>query len=142
VHKCLKGFVIPLVACEAVFVLWLGATCLAKGDTSFTIEDKHVLEFTLVIGLETFLACLALCGMTRRMRATLVGLCVGLIVPIVTGWAWGRVITSYPWATWIFYMTSLEAWIGGLVLSVPGGIAGAVVGFLVAKRASTASAPS
>jgi hypothetical protein len=114
---------------------------LASGDTSFTIEDKHVLEFALVIGFEIFLTCLALCGMIRRVWGTLVGLCVGLIVPIVTGWAWGRVIAYYPWATWIFDITSLEAWIGGLVLSIPGGIAGAVVGFLVSRPAIKVSAP-
>jgi hypothetical protein len=143
VHKRLTRLVVPILASEAVIALSVCLMYLKAGKTPLNPEGEQFLKFAFAIGLGISLVCVPLCRMIRRVWGTPVGLCVGLVVPIVTGWAWARVVSCYPWGTWWFSdWTSLDAWIDGWVLSIPGGIAGAVVGFLVAKRASAASTPS
>jgi len=143
VHKCLKSFVIPLVACEAVIILSVGLiySYSARGHSPFDLLAAKPLASMLLIGLDISLVCLPLCRLIRPAWGTLVGFSVGLVVPVVTGWASGYMISCYPWALWIFHMTKFEAWIGGLAMSIPGGPAGAVAGFLLAKRTRTASVP-
>jgi hypothetical protein len=122
-------------------ILSVGVMYLKARKTPFNVEGEMFLGFALAVGLEISLACAPLCRMIRRVWGTLVGLCVGLIVPIVTGLVWGHMV-SYPWGRWWFFSwTSFEAWIDGWVLTIPGGIAGAVVGFLVTRPAIKVSAP-
>jgi Kef-type K+ transport system membrane component KefB len=143
VHKCLKSFVVPLVACEAVITLSVGLiySASARGHNPLDILDARALGFILLIGMEISLACFPFCRRIRRVWGTLVGLCVGFLVPIVTGGASAYVISHYPWTLWIFDTTSFEALIGGFAMSIPGAISGAVVGFLVARPAIKVSAP-
>jgi len=140
VHKCLKSFVIPLVACEAVIILLSGGLrYFVAGQGPFDLLAAKPLAFMLTLGLGIALVCFPLCRMIGRVWGTLVGLCLGVAVPIVTGLALTYVISHCPLG--FFNETSFEALIGGFVMSIPGGIAGAVVGFLVARPAINSSAP-
>ena len=136
-----RSLVVPLLACEAILILAIVAMYLLGHNPPFDPEARQYMHLALVIGVVIVLACWPICRLLRRVAGTLVGLAIGFVTAPVAGWIWGRLteyLEYYSFGVWArdWSLVGPWAWIEGLTLLVPGGIAGAVVGFLQAKGQS------
>jgi len=94
-----------------------------------------------MLGFAVVLLCWPVCRVLRRIPGTLTGLGIGLLIPIIAGWFWAQVVDPTrvrdwpnPWSLpWGLNWGGPDAWVAGLVLSIPSTIAGGIVGFLQAK---------
>jgi len=134
----LRCFVVPLLVCEAIIAAAIAIMYLLAGRTSIGPEGRRYIDFALVLGVIIVLACWPVCRLLHRVCGTLVGLAVGLVTAVVAGWIWALMIDHWI-NVHIQYWTPLDAWVEGLQLSIPSGIAGAIVGFLQSKRVSDAA---
>jgi putative effector of murein hydrolase len=130
-----KKLVLPLLASEAVITGAVAIMYLTAAQTSLDQEGRRYLTLAWVLGGAIVLFCWPICTRLNRLKGALAGIVLGLAVPILGGWIWGRLADQFM-STWGHYWTPLDAWTEGLVLSVPGALAGALVGFLQAKKAS------
>jgi hypothetical protein len=106
---------------------------LTAAQTTLNQEGRRYLTLAWILGGAIVLVCWPICTKLNRLQGTLTGIAVGLAVPILGGWIWSRLADQFI-STWGHYWTPLDAWTEGLVLSVPGALAGALVGLLQSKK--------
>ena len=139
--KLLNYLVVPLLAWDAIVGGSIAVMYLLAHQTSVGPEGRAFLIWAFVLGFVVVLLCWPVCRVLHRIPGTLTGLGFGLFIPIIAGWFWGQVVEPTrlrdwpnPWSLpWGLNWGGLEAWVAGLVLSIPSAIAGAIVGFLQAR---------
>lgn len=137
--KALETFVLSLVVWEAVVTASVLIMYVMAGRTSIGPEGSRYLTLAGILGLLVVLLCWSVCRKLTRLASVLVGLGLGLTVPILAGFMAGKAADQ--WITdWGHYGTSLDLWIEGLQLSLPSGIAGAIIGLLQGRKAMHHSA--
>lgn len=135
-----KNLAVPLLASEAVLLVAVAVMYLLAHRVPVWPEDKAYVRMAFMVGLVIVLVCWPVCRLVYRVPGTLVGLALGLATPAVVGWLWSSLAEYFeyysfgawarnwgiepPWTFWVLTLT----------LSIPSAIAGAVVGFLQAKR--------
>jgi len=128
-------FVVSLLVCEAIIAAAIAVMYLLAGKTSLGPEDRRYIDFAFVLGVVIVLACWPVCRMLQRAGGALAGFVVGLATAVATGWVWALVIDHWINVR-IHYWTPLDAWVEGLQLLIPSGVAGAIIGFLQARPAA------
>jgi hypothetical protein len=137
-----KKFVVPLLVGEAVLIIAIAFVYLLTRRTPFSPEGRRFMHLAFMIGALIVLVCWPICRLFPRVPGTLVGLALGFVTPAAAGWVWDSLVDYfqyYSFGSWARNWAVEPGWaypVAVLTLSVPGGIAGAVVGFLQAKRAS------
>lgn len=126
--KLIKPFFIAVLIWEIMIALSIVAIYAIARKTSPSGEDKPWLIWSFLLGLVVALCCVPLCNKLRRSASTILGLSLGLMIPLLVGWFWGPVME--PWVfSWRHPFIGLDAWIAGLHLSVPSAAAGAIIGY-------------
>lgn len=95
-------------------------------------EERQALVFAFLIGCAVVAGCRLLVGNLHRVAGSLVGLVLGLLIPVAGGWMWGQLPVVFQTLRWSF----LEAWVDGLTIAIPSSIAGLFIGWVQSKRAS------
>jgi hypothetical protein len=136
-----KNLVVPLMVCDTVVVAAIAIMYLMGHNAPFGPEGMRCIHLALVIGVVMVLACWPVCRLLRPVPGTIVGLAFGLVTPAVVGWLWASLVEYFEYYTFGAWARDWALdpgwafWIAAIYLTGPGGIAGAVVGFLQAKRA-------
>ena len=111
------------IALGPFFVMGLIAREPFEGPLSLAIGLFEILIGTLL--------CVGICRTLNRMPGTLVGAAIGLIIPPCVAWIEIQMAMEISRRWWMARVPdSLGLWNGGLVGSIPFGVAGAIVGFL------------
>ena len=111
------------IAFGPFFVMGLIAREPFEGPLSLVIGLSEVLIGTML--------CVGICRTLDRVPGTLIGAVIGLIIPPCVTWMEIQIVDNIARHSWMVRVPdSLSLWIGGLVGSIPSGIAGAIVGFL------------
>jgi hypothetical protein len=146
ISKLIKCFVIPLLAWEAAVAGSIAIMYTLARRNSIGPEGRAFLIWAFVLGFLVVLPCWPVCRRLRQLPGTLTGLCIGFITPVVAGWLWAQVVEPtrvrewpHAWSLpWGLNWGGPDAWFAGLVLSIPSGIAGGIVGFLQARSLAPA----
>jgi hypothetical protein len=131
----LRTFLVSLLVCEAVLAAAIAIMHLLAGTKSLGPEGRRYIDFAFALGVVVALACWPVCRLLHRVSGTLAGLVVGLATAVAAGWIWALIIDHWINVR-IHYWTPLDAWVEGLQLSIPSGIAGAIIGFLQSRAAA------
>jgi hypothetical protein len=139
----LRALVVSLIVCEAIITVSVGVLFLLAGRTSLGPEGIRYLEFAFAIGIPVTLLSCWICSAVARNQGlattTLVGGAVGLLTSVLAGRIWGLSVDQWM-GHWGHYWTSVDAWVEGLQLAIPSGIAGVVIGFFQARFATRSTA--
>ena len=137
--KVLKTYILSLCVWEGVVAASLMIMYVLAGRKSLGPEDQRYLSFAGIVGLVVASLCWFTCRKLARVGSVLAGIALGVTIPIVAGWIGGKAADH--WITgWGHYRTALDLWIEGLQLSLPSGIAGAVIGLYQGRKATQHSA--
>jgi hypothetical protein len=131
-----RRLLIPLIAWTAIVACWILGMHIWLRNMSVGPEEKQVLFFSSIVGCVVVLLCWPFCRVLHRIPSASIGFVMGLAVPIIASWIWGRLPEYSPGLPWSF----VEAWSNGLQLAIPSSIGGVVVGILQAKRVIHSSA--
>ena len=145
-RKLPNNLLVPLLAWDAIVASSIALMYALTRSRSIGPEGKAFLIWTFIVGLLVVLSCWPVCRVLRRVPSTLAGLGFGLLIPIVAGWFWATVVDPSrlhgwpnPWnLPWGLNWGGADAWVSGLVLSIPSCIAGGIVGFLQARNSAPA----
>src|SRR5216683_7882048 len=125
-----RKILVSLLVWEAMVVGSISLIYAFARGKSFDLEDRAFLSWAFILGIVVVLLCWSVCRTLPRTPSTLIGFSLGALVPIVAGWAWGRLVDPrlHDWPhpltlPWGVYWGGYEAWVAGLELSIPSGIA-------------------
>jgi Na+/proline symporter len=122
-----KKIFIPLFVWEALVLGGVVLYMVARKRQLGGEEEPGVIA-TALLGLLVVLLCWPLCRVLGRIAGMMAGFVVGLATSIAGGWIWSLLATERSFALPYQFVYL------GLLLSIPSGIGGAVVGFLQASR--------
>jgi hypothetical protein len=135
--KLVRGFLFSwliwevIVGC-AVVGMYLVVRRVPTGSDVESFVTEDLLLGLVIVGL-IWLLCRSFGGVVR----TLVGLVLGLLIPIAPGWIWGQWFERYVWS-WGLPFNAMGLWIGGLELAIPSALAGGIVGYFMAHKVERA----
>jgi hypothetical protein len=92
--------------------------------------------WAVIVGFVVAALSYPLCRALHRLPSVVVGVILGLLIPVTLGWLWGRLAEPWGFPQRVLW-TGLDAWIAGVELSIPSALAGAVVGYLQARNEIT-----
>jgi len=130
--KFMKRALVSLIVWDVLVGCCILGVNVWKKNLSVGPEEKQAIIFAFVVGCAVVLLADLICGMLRRVTGSLVGFALGFAIPIFGGWIWGQLPGYFPSLPW----SLLEGWGNGLMLAIPSGIAGSIVGFLQGRRTS------
>ena len=130
----MKRLIIGMTAWSAVVGGWILGMHMYFRDFSVGPEERTVLVYTFATGCVVVPLCLFVCPMLRRAGASLTGFAFGLVVPVLTGFVWALLPESFPSLN--LPWSAHDSWANGYMLAVPSGVAGILVGLLLATRAT------
>jgi hypothetical protein len=132
-------FVKPFVLSVFVFAsILLVSLVLMSAVASNWPEPKDfigiVLNLLFVAAVLSVIS-VVICQQLARIPAAIMGLVIGLLVPVLIGWVAKElvVVMQDRWA-WTRSTDPVSEWVGYLVLAPPGAIGGLVVGLLLAEK--------
>lgn len=131
--KSVRSFILSWLIWEIIVSCAFVGMYLDARKTLGLSEVRSIVAGDSWLGFLVVLAIWPLCRLLRRLPATLVGLGVGLFVPLAPGWIWGQWIERYAWSE-SFSWSAMGLWIAGLEAAIPSALAGAIVGYIVAKK--------
>lgn len=128
----IKTFAAGLLVWEAAVASAI-AIMYALAHRAPEAEARPWLISAFSLGLFVVSACVMVCRRFRPLYGTVIGFSLGLVIPVLMGWLWGR--ATEPWVfSWRYPLSGLDAWIEGLQLSIPSAIAGGIIGYLQARN--------
>ena len=125
-----KHFLAPLIAWEAIVLVWIAVVMVVFGKT-LNAENVRKLATIAGFGVLVVLICWPICRLLSRTAGWAVGTVIGLPVPPISIWILGWFRPD---------MLSIETGILGMVLCLPSGLGGMVVGGLQARQITSARA--
>jgi hypothetical protein len=138
--KLARQVLLPVLICETLVV---GSAVMFYAFTQKPLGAgaRAYLVWAVFLGLIISMSCLAISRVLRRPAAIFVGAILGLLIPIVAGVIWGRIVDprlygwNHQWAlpqgvNW----RGTDAWTAGLQLAIPSTIGGALIGLIQGRR--------
>src|SRR5947209_8400250 len=102
VAKLMRRVLISLISWIAIVACWILAMHIWNRSMSVGSEEKQALFFAFVVGCLVVLTCWPFCRILRRAPSALAGLVIGVAIPIMLGWIWGRLPEYSPGLSWSF----------------------------------------
>jgi hypothetical protein len=130
-----KAFLLGVIVFASVLLVSL---ILMSAVASNWPEPKDfvgiVLNLLFVAAVFSVIA-VVICQQLARIPAAIMGLVIGLLVPVVIGWGAKELVGAMQdrWA-WTRSTDPISEWVGYLVLAPGGAIGGLVVGLLLAEK--------
>jgi hypothetical protein len=90
-------------------------------------EDLNVLGLTALLGVVVVIVCSLTAPRVRGFGAPLMGIGLGTLFPVICGLVFARILGGFELSAAIFS--------GAMVLALPSGVAGGVIGWLNRRRA-------
>jgi hypothetical protein len=117
-------FLCALLIWESIVILPTAIVWLSAGR-ELRVDDLQMLLVIALVGVVVVAICAAIASRLGQAASGLLGFAVGVACPAAGGMVWSRSIG---------FEASAAVFVGSLLLSIPSGFAGAIVGWFLVKK--------